>query len=88
MLKDVFLTGGYTMFRGFEERLRDELRAVLPAESTLGLRRAKDPLLDAWRGAAQWASRTSSRPSFVTREEYLEKGGEYLKEHNLGNAFI
>ena len=88
MLKDVFLTGGYTMFRGFEERLRDELRAVLPSDSMLGMRRAKDPLLDAWKGAAQWAGSTQSRQSFVTREEYLEKGGEYLKEHDLGNAFI
>jgi len=54
----------------------------------LGMRRAKDPLLDAWKGAAQWAGSSESRRSFVTREEYLEKGGEYLKEHNLGNAFI
>ncbi|PSK58712.1 Actin-like protein arp5 [Elsinoe australis] len=88
ILKDVFLTGGYTMFQGFEERLRNELRAVLPAEATLGLRRAKDPVLDAWRGAAGWASdKGRSAGGFVTREEYAEKGAEYLKEHNLGNAF-
>ncbi|GAM91496.1 hypothetical protein ANO11243_095470 [Dothideomycetidae sp. 11243] len=87
VLKDVFLTGGYTMFQGFEERLRNELRAVLPAESVLGMRRAKDPVLDAWRGAARWANdRKRSSPAFVTRAEFLEKGGEYLKEHNLGNA--
>jgi len=88
MLKDVFLTGGYTMFQGFEERIRDELRAVLPAESTLGIRKAKDPILDAWKGASQWASKPESRKSFITKEDYMEKGGEYLKEHNLGNAFI
>lgn len=87
MLKDIFLTGGYTMFQGFEERLRSELRAVLPADSTLGLRKAKDPVLDAWKGAAAWASSAASRQHFITREEYMEKGGEYLKEHNLGNAF-
>ena len=88
MLKDIFLTGGYTCFEGFEERLRHELRAVLPAESTVGVRKAKNPVLDAWKGAAQWASQTQSRNSFVTREEYQEKGGEYIKEHNLGNAFV
>jgi len=87
MLKDVFLTGGYTMFQGFEERLRDELRAVLPAESLLGIRKAKDPILDAWKGASQWANKADSRKSFITKEDYMEKGGEYLKEHNLGNAF-
>lgn len=85
MLKDIFLTGGYTMFQGFEERLRTELRAVLPSEAVIGVRRAKDPTLDAWRGAAAWAGQATSRESFVTREEYLEKGSDYLKEHNLGN---
>ncbi|GAB7349891.1 hypothetical protein MBLNU459_g0583t1 [Dothideomycetes sp. NU459] len=86
MLKDIFLTGGYTLFQGFEERLRNELRAVLPADSTPSLRRAQDPTLDAWKGAAGWASNQVSRKAFITREEFLEKGGEYIKEHNLGNA--
>lgn len=86
MLKDIFLTGGYTLFQGFEERLHNELRAVLPADATLGVRRAQDPTLDAWKGAAAWAGQSTSRQSFITREEFLEKGGEYIKEHNLGNA--
>lgn len=88
MLRDVFLTGGYTMFQGFEERLATELRAVLPASSPLLIRKAKNPIFDAWNGAAQWASKKESRQHFVSREEYLEKGGEYIKEHNLGNAFV
>ncbi|PNS15907.1 Actin-like protein arp5 [Sphaceloma murrayae] len=88
ILKDVFLTGGYTMFQGFEDRLRNELRAVLPADVTLGLRRAKDPVLDAWRGAAGWASdRSRSANAYVSKAEFEEKGGEYLREHSLGNAF-
>jgi len=87
MLKDIFLTGGYTLFQGFEERLRNELRAVLPADATLGVRKAQNPILDAWKGAAAWAGQPHSRQSFVTRDEYLEKGGEYIKEHALGNAF-
>jgi actin-related protein 5 len=87
ILKDVFITGGYALFKGFEERLRDELRAVLPADVQLGLRRAKDPILDAWRGAAKWAATSDSRSAFVTREEWLEKGGDYIREHNLGNVY-
>lgn len=86
MLKDIFLTGGYTHFQGFEERLRNELRAVLPADIPLGVRKANDPILDAWRGAAQWAANPTSRQSFVSRAEYHEKGADYIKEHNLGNA--
>ncbi|KAF1826761.1 actin-related protein, ARP5 class [Dissoconium aciculare CBS 342.82] len=87
ILKDVFVTGGYALFQGFEERLRTELRAVLPADFQLGVRTAKDPVLDAWRGAAAWASSGESRATFVTKEEYLEKGSDYIREHNLGNVF-
>ncbi|KAF1999615.1 actin-like ATPase domain-containing protein [Amniculicola lignicola CBS 123094] len=88
VLRDIFLTGGNTMFRGFEDRLRTELRAVLPAELQLGVRQAADPVLDAWRGAARWAGRVESRACFVTRAEFLEKGGEYIKEHECGNVYF
>ncbi len=86
VLKDIFLTGGNTLFEGFEERLRAELRAVLPADQTVQVRRAKDCILDAWRGAAQWAGKKDAKQHFVTKAEFLEKGGEYIKEHDLGNA--
>ncbi|KAF2500552.1 putative chromatin remodeling complex subunit [Lophium mytilinum] len=87
VLKDVFLTGGNTLFKGFEERLRTELLAVLPHEAPFTVRKAKEPVLDAWRGAAKWASSANAKQSFVTREEFHEKGGDYLKEHDLGNAY-
>jgi actin-related protein 5 len=86
VLKDIFLTGGNTMFQGFEERLRQELRAVLPAEQSINVRKAKDSVLDAWRGAAVWAGKRENRGSFITRAEFLEKGSEYIKEHDAGNA--
>jgi len=88
VLKDIFLTGGNTLFQGFEDRLRKELRAVLPADATLKVRKAKDSILDAWRGAAKWSNQADSRHAFVTRAEFHEKGGDYLKEHNLGNAYL
>lgn len=80
LLKDVFLTGGNTLFQGFDERFRNELRGVLPEDSPLNVRKAADPVLDAWKGAAQWASSGGdfSRSS-VTRQEYMEKGSEYIK---------
>ncbi|KAJ9207627.1 putative chromatin remodeling complex subunit [Paecilomyces variotii] len=85
LLRDVFLTGGNTLFQGFEERFRQEFRAVLPLEAELKVRRANDPVLDAWRGAAQWASGPELAKSSISRQEYLEKGSEYIKEHDLGN---
>ena len=88
VLKDIFLTGGNTLFQGFEERLRKELRAVLPADDKIRVRRANDCVLDAWRGAASWAGSAKAKQAFVTRAEFMEKGGEYLKEHALGNASL
>ena len=82
LLKDVFLTGGNTAFQSFEERLAKELRAVLPVEFATNVRKASDPVLDAWKGAAGWWA--SSSPSerhlaTVTKAEYMEKGSDYIK---------
>ncbi|CAI4210583.1 unnamed protein product [Parascedosporium putredinis] len=87
-LRDIFLTGGNTLFNNFDARLRAELMALLPAGAPLTIRPAKDAVLDAWRGAAQWAGSSSWKAAAVSRQEYEEKGSEYFKEHNLGNAFV
>ncbi|PLB44901.1 putative chromatin remodeling complex subunit [Aspergillus steynii IBT 23096] len=82
LLRDVFFTGGNTMFQNFDERFRNDFRAFLPVDAELNVRRAKDPVLDAWKGAAQWASSAELGKSSVTRQEYLEKGSEYIKVRN------
>jgi actin-related protein 5 len=79
LLRDVFLTGGNTLFQGFDERLRKDLRAMLPIGAQLSVRRAADPVMDAWKGAAQWASGPDLATSSITRQDFLEKGSEYLK---------
>lgn len=86
-LRDVFLTGGLTLFQNFDQRLYTGLQALLPAGAPLHLRRAHDPLTDAWRGAAGWAGSAAWRAAAVTKAEYQEKGAEYFKEHDMGNAF-
>lgn len=78
-LRDVFLTGGNTLFRNFDDRVRDGLRALLPAESPLAVRRAEDALLDAWKGAAGWAGSSAWKTARISREEYQEKGPDYIK---------
>ena len=89
ILGDVFLTGGNTLFAGFEERLNRELRAVLPIDATMRLRHANDPLLDAWKGAAQWSNEPTFRQALVTRQDYDEKGPHYMKvsRHRFPGTF-
>lgn len=79
--KDIFLTGGQAMFANFDERVREGLRGSLEAGSVIGVRRAKDPLGDAWKGAAKWVDRGGEKwkAARVTKEEYSERGVDYLK---------
>ncbi|KAL7937867.1 actin-like protein [Trichoderma chlorosporum] len=86
-LKDIFLTGGNTLFRNFDDRVRDGLRALLPADSPLMVRRAEDALLDAWKGAAGWVGSSAWKTAAISREDYHEKGAEYIKEHDMGNSY-
>jgi len=79
VLRDIFFTGGNSLFQNFDERLREGLRGMLPAGAELVTRRAKDAVLDPWRGAAKWAGGKEWNSAAVTREEYLEKGVDYLK---------
>ncbi|KAI5917717.1 putative chromatin remodeling complex subunit [Camillea tinctor] len=86
-LRDIFLTGGNTLFQGFDDRLRQGLTPLLPADAPLNIRRASDALLDAWRGAAEWVGTPSWKAATVTRAEFQEKGQDYLKEHDMGNSY-
>ncbi|ODM19640.1 hypothetical protein SI65_04625 [Aspergillus cristatus] len=86
LLRDVFLTGGNTVFQNFDERFRQDFREFLADDAELVVRRAGDAVLDAWRGAAQWASQGELGRVSISRQEYLEKGSDYLKEHELGNV--
>lgn len=79
VLQDIFLTGGNTLFQGFEERLRQDLRSWLPADAPMKVRTARDPLLDAWKGAAKWSSSAGAKTSYITAADYAEKGADYLK---------
>ncbi|KAF4126814.1 actin-related protein 5, partial [Geosmithia morbida] len=78
-VRDVFLTGGATLFRGLDDRIRSELRALLPTHAPLAVRKAGDPLNDAWRGAAQWVGSDAWKAATISRQEYQEKGAEYIK---------
>ena len=44
--------------------------------------------LDGWRGASEWGKGAENRVWFVTRDEYQERGSEYLKEHSLSNPHL
>lgn len=87
LTQNVFLTGGYSQVGSFDERLQREMTSVLPVGAPLMINRAKDPQLDAWRGLAKFTNSQQFKDTVITQADYLEKGGEYIKEHDLSNAY-
>jgi len=85
--QSIFLTGGHTQIPGLSKRLEVSLRSVLPAGAALRIIPAKDPVVDAWQGAALWAKTPEFKQHVVTIQDYQEYGGEYLKEHRFGNVY-
>jgi actin-related protein 5 len=47
-----------------------------------------DPILDAWKGARKFAISPDRSRYSITKAEYDEYGGEYLKEHLLSNKYF
>ncbi|TFY57542.1 hypothetical protein EVJ58_g6958 [Rhodofomes roseus] len=85
LAKNVFVTGGPSQLPGLTERLQAALRPILPPEMPLGIVRAADPMLDAWKGMADFAKTDDLQKVSVTKEQYEEWGGERIKRWWGGN---
>ncbi|KAG0169111.1 Nuclear actin-protein involved in chromatin remodeling [Apophysomyces sp. BC1034] len=85
VMKTIFVTGGLSQLPGLPERVMKSMRSIFPVGTAVKVQRAKDPLLDAWRGAAMFAQDPTSQQYRVSKQEYEEFGGEYIKEHGFGN---
>lgn len=59
-----------------------------PFQSTHKVVMSKNPSLDAWYGARDFAADDNFEKSCITKEEYYELGGEYLKEHRASNKYL
>ena len=70
-------------------RMRNTLTPVLPFQAPLQILPASGReimRLEAWKGMATWSQSDEARHARVTRQEYEEFGGEWLKEHAWGNV--
>lgn len=87
LVSNVFLTGGPTALPGLLNRLKRELKEMRPFGSNFQINVAKNTSLDAWYGARDFGLSGNLPEYLVTRKEYEEKGGEYLKEHSASNTY-
>ncbi|XP_042132634.2 actin-related protein 5 isoform X3 [Peromyscus maniculatus bairdii] len=89
LVQNVFLTGGNVMYPGMKARMEKELLEMRPFQSSFQVQLASNPVLDAWYGARDWAlDHLEDSGAWVTRKDYEEKGGEYLKEHCASNTYV
>ncbi|XP_017564998.1 actin-related protein 5 [Pygocentrus nattereri] len=89
LAENVFLTGGNLLYPGVKDRVERELLAMRPFQSHFKVSLTSHPALDAWFGARDWALRNPvGSEGWINRQDYEEKGGEYLSEHWASNIFI
>lgn len=81
VLSNIFLTGGLANFNGFQERLQNDLRQVLPTDTDFKVNVAKDPLRDSWKGLRSFSMEAEDK-DWITKKQYEEMGGDYIAENN------
>ena len=94
LAKNIFITGGNTYYPFLKERIYHDLRSYLPIDVDIKVKRAANPVLDAWKGARLFFNDTYSLNGiknnlrnniYISKKEYEEYGVEYFKEHFCGN---
>lgn len=89
LVNNIFITGGGAKLPGLKDRLEKELMEIRPFESTFAVKIANDSTLDAWYGAKKFATAGNNIQNFsISKHDYNEMGGEYLKEHCLSNRYF
>ena len=60
----------------FEERLRKDLRTIIPIDLDFNITMASDPIIDTWKGATLM----SKNIHYMTKKDYDEFGSDYFKQ--------
>lgn len=83
LTNSIFITGGSCLFPGMSKRLVAGIRMIRPCGSPIRVVKASDPVLDAWRGAAAYATAPQFLTQTFTRTDYYEKGEDWLRRYQL-----
>ncbi len=74
--ENIILSGGSTLFPGFEDRLAKEITALLPNSGSVKVkvRRQANAQQLVWQGGALLSSLSGFQPMWITRDDYDEVG--------------
>ncbi|KAK7385702.1 hypothetical protein VNO78_31508 [Psophocarpus tetragonolobus] len=86
LTNSILVTGGSSLFPGIIERLEAGIRMIRPCGAPIKIVRALDPVIDAWRGAASFASTSQFHSQTFSRLDYYEMGGDWLRNYQLKYA--
>ncbi|XP_030928671.1 actin-related protein 5 isoform X1 [Quercus lobata] len=83
LTNSIFITGGSCLYPGMSKRLVAGIRMIRPCGSPIRVVKASDPVLDAWRGAAAYATAPQFLTQTFSRTDYYEKGEDWLRRYQL-----
>lgn len=87
LTKSILITGGSCLYPGMSERLEAGIRMIRPCGTPITITRASDAVLDAWRGAASFASTMHFPRQVFDKKDYYEKGEDWLRHYKLKYTF-
>lgn len=88
LANNVFVTGGCAQLSGLKERIERELMSIRPFQTPYKVVVAQQTTLDAWNGAKDMANGADIQQYLTTKNDYLEFGGEYFREHFASNRYF
>ncbi|XP_046405545.1 actin-related protein 5 [Ischnura elegans] len=88
LANNIFISGAVAGLPGLLDRVKMELQQIRPFGSNIRISKPFDPSLDAWYGARNFALDPSLANYLITRADYEEYGGDYIKEHPASNPYI
>lgn len=78
LYRNIILSGGTTMYHGFDDRLQREISALAPSTRKIKViaqpGRERQRMYDAWIGGSTLASLSAFQHMWITKEEYNEAG--------------
>ncbi|WVN87297.1 uncharacterized protein L203_102475 [Cryptococcus depauperatus CBS 7841] len=89
LMQCIFFTGGAANTSNLLDRMRNSLIPILPFQTPLKIVSSLDdgdPRFEAWKGMVDWSRTEEAKSARVSRQEYEEYGGEWLKDHRWSNV--
>ncbi|CAK9299403.1 unnamed protein product [Gordionus sp. m RMFG-2023] len=78
LYQNIVLSGGSTLFKGFGERLFNEVKSMAPKDVKIRISAPKERLYSTWIGGSILASLDTFKKIWITKREYLAEGERIL----------